>query len=278
MKIKEIFEHCGKEDKALLFVSGLRDVDRCITGIAPGEVMLVSGEVSVGKTAFCVFWALDALKKGTKVLYITPDNPVRVAERFAKVIDQEQVRNIPLFVESFQGAGTEEDDDAVPSDMERLFQHIAYEESEEGKKDMDPVEKYGGEAEPWLVIIDGADPVYKYYPKARGQWTIRCELLRRYVKKVKELAKKHNAAVMMTTSAPLPEDTTEFSRETASCIPLAECACLIGRTPDIDSMKAMEVSIEKSIRGVAAVVTVRLNRELSRFEDIEKSDVSESGA
>lgn len=48
-----------------------------VPGIARGEVMVVGGDTSVGKSAFGVMWALRAAQVGRRVLYLSAEMPRR---------------------------------------------------------------------------------------------------------------------------------------------------------------------------------------------------------
>ena len=234
-----------------LFYTGLSDVDLAIGGIGPGEIMVVSAPPAVGKTAFCVSAALFSAVKN-KTLYLTSERPEYLARRLTGA-----ETSAPLYIKYVEGVLIEERSEAIPSEMELIFQKYAYEVPDEETAEMDPVEKYTREIPAWLVIIDSLDYAYKYYPKQGDYEALRCELLRKHIKEIKRLAKKYNAAVIITATALETDgEGAELSREVASCAPLVEYLCLLDREGDQDqSPRRVICEIRKNIKSGPGVVT-----------------------
>jgi archaellum biogenesis ATPase FlaH len=286
MKIKEVLgaETKDKEMNNDLFFTGLRDVDKVIGGIEPGELMIVSGAPSVGKTAFCLSAAMNAGVKNIKTLYLTGKRPeymgrrpgtsqvkdpaVSSADKF-DLSGMAKTADLPIYFEDedIEGIGIDEIEEAIPSEMEQILQHFAYNEPAEETKDMEDVEKYTRVLTPWLLIIDPIDHVYRYYPKQEDQGEFRSELLRKYIKKVKILAKKYNAAVIVTANA-LEADSgaAELSREVASCAPLAEVLCLLNRE-DREDLTKRSLEILKNTHGCPGAVSLGMERGTGMLKD-----------
>ncbi len=266
-KVKEIFEAENDQEAKELFLSGLKDFDAAVDGIAPGEMMIVSAPPAFGKTAFCLTIAFFSAMKKIKVLYLTSLIPKYLAKRLLTIDN-----NIPLYFEYIEGVeiegtkipGIEED---APGEMEQIIEQYAVCEPAEELKDMDPVEMYTRELPAWLLIIDSIDYVYKYYPKQGNYEEVRCELLKKYLKGIKRLAKKFNAAVIITANAPNSGEKAELSREVAACAPLAEVICLLDIDRDEENQRKVIVEILKNAKRGSGVLTLGIDRKTWTLKD-----------
>ena len=275
MKIQEVLESEKKEieRKKDLFFSGLKDVDKAIGGIEPGELMIFSGNPSVGKTAFCLSAAMNSGRKtlfmtGEKFQYLT----TRLAGSNGKTWDKfkliiEKLAALPLYFKNIEGLTIDEPEKAVPSEIEQILEHFAVHEPAEELKDMDPLEMYTRELPPWLLIIDPIDYVYKYYPKQGDDGALRRELLLKYIKGIKRLAKKLNAAVIVTAKALETESgCAELSGEVAECAPLAEFLCLLD-WEDREDLTERRLGILKNVHGSRGSVLLNMDREFGILKD-----------
>ncbi len=266
-KVKEIFEAENDQEAKELFLSGLKDFDAAVDGIAPGEMMIVSAPPAFGKTAFCTTFALSSAKKKVKVLYLTSSPAGYLAKRLAGLNI-----NVPIYIEHIEGVeiegakipGIEEE---APGEMEQIIEQYAVREPAEELKDMDPVEMYTRELPAWLLIIDSIDYVYKYYPKQGNYEEVRCELLKKYIKGIKRLAKKFNAAVIITANALDSDEKAELSREVATCAPLAEVICLLDIDRDEENQQKVIVEILKNVKRGSGVLTLGIDRKTWTLKD-----------
>ncbi len=259
MQINEILSAEKKEIQKSKdsFHTGLSDVDMIIDGIAPGEIMLVSSPPSFGATGFCITAALfTAGQNNIKTLYLTSERPAYLAKRLVGI-----GVGAPLYIEQIEGVSFDEIDEAIPSDMELIFQGCAYEIPAEETEDLDPVEKYFREVSPWLCIIDSIDYIYKYYPRQGRYEVIRCELLQKAISEIKRLAKKYNAAVIITadTLRSTSDEPAELSREVASCAPLVERLCLLDWDRENYLQKAV-FEVLKNDKFVTAVISLGIDQ------------------
>jgi len=181
-KVKEILEDVKDQKAKGLFLSGIKDFDNAVDGIAPGELMIVSAPPAVGKTAFCTAFALSSARENIKVLYLT-SSPVSYLAKQLTGLNA----NAPFYIEHIEGfeiegtkmPGIEGD---VPGEMEQIIERYAVREPAEELRGMDPMEMYTRELPAWLLVIDSVDYVYKYYPKQGNYEEVRCELLKKYIK------------------------------------------------------------------------------------------------
>lgn len=283
MKIKEILA-AEKEEKNIKTDSlstGLKDIDHLLGGIAPGEIMMISCAIEPDKKAFALPCALNsAVKNRVKTLYLSSAKPYHLAKRLiwaqarepvflpsykrnAKAIRSaiEKLDKAPLYIESLEDIGTDE--------LRDMFTHYAYAEPAKDVEGMAPVEIYTRDIPPWLVIMDSIDYAYDRYPKGGDNWKVRCELLQKFIKEIKEAAKTHNAAVIMTAGA-LSSEKTEYaenSREVASCSPLIDALCLLERD-SADRQDRAVFAVIKSKRGAAGMLNLEVNNDIGIIEDI----------
>ncbi|MDD4178543.1 MAG: DnaB-like helicase C-terminal domain-containing protein [Candidatus Margulisbacteria bacterium] len=267
MKVQEILEDEKVKTKTEVLLSGLKDYDDAVDGIAPGEMMIVSAPPAVGKTAFCTAFALSCAMKNIKVLYLTSSPAGCIAKRLAGLNI-----NGPLYIEHIEGVAIEGVkmpgiEDEAPGEMEQIIEQYAIRQPAEELKGLDPVEMYTRKLPPWLLIIDSIDYVYKYYPKQGNYEEVRCELLKKYIKGIKRLAKKFNAAVIITANALDSGDVVELPREVAACAPLAEVICLLDINRDEEDQRNVVVEILKNVRRGSGVLTLGIDRKTWMLKD-----------
>jgi len=265
IKTQEILENKNVKTKDDLFLSGIKDFDLAVDGIAPGEIMIVSAPPAVGKTAFCLTYALNSAKKNIKVLYLTSSPKGYLTNRIAKV-DVDATINVE-YVEGIEIEGNKVPgiDEEIPGEMEKIIEYYAVQEPAEEIKDMDPMEMYTRDLPPWLLIIDSIDYVYKYYPKQGNYEEVRCELLKKYLKGIKRLAKKFNAAVIITANALDSGETAELSREVATCAPLAEVICLLDR--DKEDSQRVVLEMLKNVKRGSGLLTLGIDEKTKMLKD-----------
>jgi len=266
-KIKEILEAVKDQKAKGLFLSGIKNFDRAVEGISPGEVMIVSSPPAFGKTAFCTAVTLSCVNKKIKVLYLTSSPVSYLAKRLASLNAK-----APFYIEYIEGVEIEETkipgiEGDVPGELEQIIERYAVREPAEELKGMDPMEMYTRELPAWLLIIDSIDYVYKYYPKQGNYEEVRCELLKKYIKGIKRLAKKFNAAVIITAGALDSDEKAELSREVATCASLAEVICLLDIDRDEDDQGNVIVKILKNTKRGPGMITLCLDEKTGMLKD-----------
>lgn len=259
--------------KENMFSTGLNSVDKIIGGIEAGELMIVSGSPYTGKTAFCLSAAMNAEKK---TLFLTGVNFEHLTGRLKMSLLRERwekigagvnkLAGLPLYFHDREGIGIEEENGAMPSELEKLLEEFAVREPNEETKDMDPLEMYTRQLPPWLMIIDPIDFVFKYYPKQEDNGAMRRALLQKYIKKIKLLAKKFNAAVIITAGALQNGDKAELSSEVASCAPFAEVICLLD-WQDKEDLTTRSLEVVKNVKGASGIVSLLMDRKAGMFRE-----------
>jgi replicative DNA helicase len=260
MKINEILpaEEEEKQKRKDLFYTGLRDIDTVINGLAPGEIMLLSTPPSFEATALCIPAALfSAIKNNLKTLYLTSERPAYLAKRLSSIED-----SFPLYVEPIEGVSFIEIDENTPSEMEIIFHKYAYDEPAEETKKINSDERHTRAIPAWLVIVDSIDYIYKYYPKHGDYEEMRCEILQNAVKEIKRLAKKYNAAVIISAQAltSWPDESAELSMEVASCVPLVDILCLLNRDQE-EYLKKANLEVLKNIKSIKGTIILGIDQE-----------------
>ena len=120
--------------------------------------------------------------------------------------------------------------------------------------------------------MDSIDYVYDRYPEGGDHWKVRCALLQKYIKEIKECAKICNAAVIMTAGAfsSAEVEYAENSREVASCSPLVDTLCILER--DSAERDRAVFSTIKSKRGSTGMISVGVNEGVGIIEDIKYNE------
>jgi len=97
-------------DRREMIATGFRNIDRIIQGVAPGELIILAGRPSMGKSALVLDIALNMAKAGKSVLFFTLEMPYEaVIER--ALCNQAQVN-----------MATAKTDDAPESELEKLYE------------------------------------------------------------------------------------------------------------------------------------------------------------
>lgn len=256
-----------------MFSTGLNSIDKIIGGIEPGELMIVSGSPCAGKTALCLSAAINAEKK---ILFLTGVKREHLTGRLKMFLLRERwekigsgvnlLAGLQLYFHDPEGIGIEEENEAMPSELEKLIEEFAVCEPKEETKDMDPLEMYTRQLPPWLLVVDPVDYVFKYYPRQEDGGALRRELLQKYIKKIKLLAKKFNAAVIITAGALQNGDKAELSSEVASCAPLAEVICLLD-WQDREDLTTRSLEIVKNVKGSSGMASLLMDRKAGMFRE-----------
>ena len=73
--VKDIEQAYERKDSVVGVPTGLRDLDNPIGGIFPGELWLIAGRPSMGKTALAVTMALGAAERGYGTYFVSAESP-----------------------------------------------------------------------------------------------------------------------------------------------------------------------------------------------------------
>src|SRR5262245_47803044 len=88
--------------------TGFRPLDDVLSGVRPGEVLLVGGKPGVGKTIACLQWARNMARQGVVAVYICYEHdPVTLVARLLACelgeVAHAAGRHLDLGVEELQG-------------------------------------------------------------------------------------------------------------------------------------------------------------------------------
>lgn len=95
---KELVKHWGKMQG---LSSGIKAVDYNMRGLVGGELIIIAGETSNGKTALGVNIATNVAKAGHVTLFVTLEiTPVQLTARVAKILpDEQSLVKLPLIMQ-----------------------------------------------------------------------------------------------------------------------------------------------------------------------------------
>jgi replicative DNA helicase len=80
--------------------SGLKAVDYNTRGFVGGELIILAGETSHGKTALGVNMAVNVAKQGKPVLFVSLEiTQVQLTARIGKIVGEDALLNLPIFMQ-----------------------------------------------------------------------------------------------------------------------------------------------------------------------------------
>lgn len=94
---QELIDNWGKMQG---ISSGIKSIDYNTRGFVGGELIILAGETSHGKTALGVNIAVNVARQGKPVLFITLEiTPVQLTARVGKVAGTKDLINLPIFLQ-----------------------------------------------------------------------------------------------------------------------------------------------------------------------------------
>ncbi|RLF47118.1 MAG: hypothetical protein DRN20_06335, partial [Thermoplasmata archaeon] len=96
-KTVENIELIYKGEATPVYRTGFKDIDNITGGFSIGELIVVAGDTSIGKTAFCTNLMVEYLSRQIPVLYISAEmSAISIGKRLLQIVSQIEGRKIRL--------------------------------------------------------------------------------------------------------------------------------------------------------------------------------------